>query len=369
MKNVGVVYDQIFSQHDTGNGHPERAERVIATVKRLTSLDMYGEGRRTHFEPIEPRKATPEQILWCHKKKLLDLIEKKSEQAKRSNSLHFLDGYGETSVSAATYEATLKSAGGNFAAIDAIFEKKIDRAFVLCRPPGHHTNTSQARGFCGFNSVALASQYLFHEKNLKKVAIVDCDVHAGNGTEEIFNSGVMDGEVLFFSLHQHPRTLYPATCYPEEIGEGAQEGKNVNLTFYPNSGQQSVKHAFNQIISPMLEEFKPEFILISAGFDAHHLDSIANLLYMKQTYSYIFRELCDFADKHANGRVQATLEGGYHLQVLADSISNSIASMAGEKPPFEEADLQEDDPRAWEYCESHLIPLLKNTLAPYWKCF
>ena len=369
MRNVGIVYDQIYREHDTGSGHPERAERVVSAVKRLTSLDMYGEGRRAHFKAVAPRKATPDQILWCHTKKLLDLVERKSAESRRSHSLQYMDGFGETSASAATFEATLKSAGGNFAAIDAIFENKIDRAFVLCRPPGHHTNTSQARGFCGFNSVALASQYLFHEKNLKKVAIVDFDVHAGNGTEEIFNSGVMDGEVLFFSLHQHPRTLYPATCYPEEIGEGDQLGKNVNLTFYPISGQQSVKHAFSRIISPMLEEFKPEFILISAGYDAHHLDSIANLVYMRQTYSYIFQELCAFADTHANGRVQATLEGGYHLQVLADSIANSIASMAGEKSPFAEENLQEDDPRAWEYCESHLIPQLKETLAPYWKCF
>lgn len=121
MKNVGVVYDQIFSKHDTGHGHPERAERVITTVKRLTSLDMYGEGRRTHFKPIEPRKATTDQILWCHEKKLVDLVERQSAKASESHSLQYLDGFGETSASAATFEATLKSAGGNFAAIDAIF--------------------------------------------------------------------------------------------------------------------------------------------------------------------------------------------------------------------------------------------------------
>ena len=152
MKNVGIVYEKIFSEHDTGSGHPERAERVISTVKRLTSLDMYGEGRRAHFKAIAPRKATPDQILWCHDKKLVALIERKSEQSKRSNSLQYLDGFGETSASAATHEASLKAAGGNFAAIDAIFNKQIDRAFILCRPPGHHTNNSQARGFCGFNS-------------------------------------------------------------------------------------------------------------------------------------------------------------------------------------------------------------------------
>ncbi|MHA1854746.1 MAG: histone deacetylase family protein, partial [Promethearchaeota archaeon] len=301
MKNVGIIYQDIYAKHDTGN-HPECADRVIHTVKQLKENQMFGENRINHFKNIEPKKATLEQIRWSHSNLLINKVVEAVESTKKRNSHVYIDG--DTVASPATFDAALYATGGNFAAIDAIFSGEIDRSFVICRPPGHHSNKDYARGFCIFNNIALSTEYLIRNKKLNRVAIVDFDAHAGNGTEDIFYSGLNQGELLFISIHQDPHTLYPGTCFMDEIGEGKQKGKIVNITLAPYSGQKSVKLAFNQIILPMLREFKPEFILCSAGFDAHHYDPLTNLGFMDQTYSYIIQELAKISEDYAKGRIQ-----------------------------------------------------------------
>ncbi len=367
MKEVGIVYDPIYAEHYTGN-HPECADRVLTTIKLLTTNGMYGENRESHYHEITPYNASLEQLSWIHQESLIRTAEEKTAQVMGTGAYTHIDG--DTIVSEDTLDASYKAAGGNLAAIDAIMNNKIDRGFVLCRPPGHHANTRRSSGFCIFNNIALDVEYLARKKGIKKVAIVDFDVHAGNGTEAIFENGVSggqsDSEVLIFSLHQHPRTLYPGTCYPEDIGSGKQEGKTCNITLFPGAANQDVQYSFNKILLPMLNEFQPEFILISAGFDAHHSDRLAGLNYNYQLYHWMTQKIAEVSEKYAHGRMLATLEGGYNLDAISKSISNVMKAMRGEPCMYNEDD--HADERAYSFTEEKLVPTLNEILDPYWDC-
>ncbi|WP_371803696.1 histone deacetylase [Candidatus Lokiarchaeum ossiferum] len=369
MKNVGVAYHEFYEKHDTGY-HPERAERVIHTKNQLEELDLFGDGHKSHFHTIIPRLAELTEIQWCHSPQLIEKIQQLSTRAQKWDELLFTDGiYGDTIISGSSFRAARYAIGGNFQAIDDIMSHKIDRSFILCRPPGHHANNTEARGFCFFNNIILAAEYLIHKWGLKKVAIVDFDAHAGNGSEEILNNRNADGEILFFSIHQHPATLYPGTCFVDEIGEGKQKGKTVNLTVLPYSGQKCIQNLFNQIINPMMEEFKPEFILVSAGYDSHHADTLTAMGLMDQTYSYIIQELAKMSSKFAKNRIQCTLEGGYNLVAIGNSIANTINSLAEDKVLFVEDDNYDESQKGIEFTMNQLIPELQDHLKPFWSTF
>ncbi|MHA1111467.1 MAG: histone deacetylase family protein [Promethearchaeota archaeon] len=369
MKNVGIVYDNIYAEHKTTlmYSHPERPDRVTHAIKRLKEEEMYGENRKSNFFEIAPRLATPQEILLSHTKSLVDDIKRKVEKAAQNHLNLTMDA--DTVISGESYTAALYAAGGNFAAIDAIFDGKISSAFVLCRPPGHHANRGASRGFCLFNNVILATQYLMNEKGLKNVAIIDWDAHAGNGSEDLVRNGVPnvpeDAELLFFSIHQDPRTLYPGTCFPDEIGEGKQKGKIVNITLLPHSGDKCMQLALDQLILPMLHEFKPEYILFSAGFDGHYKDQLTNLGYTSQGYANIVEKILPVANEYAKGRISLTLEGGYNLEAQSNSIVNVISKLSGEGIIFEEDEQESSECLA--YTENKLIPYLKELLEPYWK--
>ncbi len=369
MKNVGIVYDDIYAEHKTGLsfGHPERPDRVTHAIMKLTEYEMYGENRKGNFYEISPRLATTKEIEMSHSSGLIEDVQQAVERAGKHQRNILMDG--DTPVSGQSYTAALYAAGGNFSAIDAIMEGKIKSCFVLCRPPGHHANVSASRGFCLFNNIVLATQYLMREKGLKRVAIIDWDAHAGNGTEELVYSGVPnvpdDAELLFFSIHQDPRTLYPGTCFPSEIGEGKQKGKIVNITLPPSSGDHCMQLALDQIILPMLQEFKPEYILFSAGFDGHYKDQLTNLGYTSQGYGKIIEKVLPIAEEYAKGRMSLTLEGGYNLGAQSNSIVNVMSILSGGSMVVE--DDEQDDPRCVEYTENKLIPNLKELLEPYWK--
>jgi acetoin utilization deacetylase AcuC-like enzyme len=369
MKKVGIVYDPIYAKHDTGNYHPECKDRVIKTIKALEQHQMWGKNHDTQFIDILPRQATIDELKWCHSMDLILEVQSAAQSAKDSNSNEFMDG--DTPVSGDSFNASLFAAGGNFCAIDAIFEKKVDRAFVICRPPGHHANRDASRGFCLFNNVMLATEYLFKKKNLKKVAILDFDAHAGNGSEDICWHGVpgvaADQELLFISTHQDPRTLYPGTCFVKDIGEGKQKGKIVNVPFAPNSGDESMQLALNKIINPLLNEFKPEFILMSAGFDGHKNDPITSLKFTQQGFGKIVESLLPISNQYANGRISITLEGGYNLTAISNSITN-VVSVLSEGKILEIEDDYDETHSTKEYTENELIPEIKETLGPYWKC-
>ena len=369
MKNVGIVYDDIYAEHKTTlmYSHPERPDRVTHAIMRLKEEEMYGENRKTHFFETTPRLATSEEISLSHSESLINDIRKKVDKAAKFDQNLTMDA--DTVISGESYDAALYAAGGNFAAIDAIFDGIINSAFVLCRPPGHHANVGAARGFCLFNNVILATQYLMREKGLKKVAIIDWDAHAGNGSEDIVYEGVPntpdDAELLFFSIHQDPNTLYPGTCFPNEIGEGKQKGKIVNITLPPRSGDNCMQLALDQVILPMLHEFKPEYILFSAGFDGHYKDQLTNLGYTSQGYGKIIEKVLPVAEEYAKGRISLTLEGGYNLGAQSNSIVNVLSILSGGSMVVE--DDEQENSQCYEYTENKLIPYLRELLQPYWK--
>ncbi|MBN2155556.1 MAG: histone deacetylase [Candidatus Lokiarchaeota archaeon] len=369
MKNVGIVYDHIYAEHKTNlmYSHPERADRVIHAISRLREEGMYGENRRSNFFEIQPRLAALEEIHLAHSESLITEIQEKTVRAAKFHQNLTTDP--DTVLSGESYTAALYAAGGNFSAIDAIFDGIINSAFILCRPPGHHANVSASRGFCVFNNIILATQYLMREKRIKKVAIIDWDAHAGNGSEDIVYSGVPnvpeEAELLFFSIHQDPRTLYPGTCFPEDIGQGKQKGKIVNITLPPRSGDDCVQLALDHLILPMLREFKPEYILFSAGFDGHHRDHLTNLGYTSQGYGKIIDKVMPVAEEFAQGRMSLTLEGGYNLEAQSNSIVNVVSKLSGAGLIIEED--QKTNDQCLEYTENKLIPYLKKLLGPYWK--
>lgn len=367
MKKVGIIYDDIYAKHDTAGyySHPECIERVLKTIELLKNHQMYGSGHKEEFIPIPPRSATFEEIQWAHSKSLIDKIESAVSQSSETRR-SYMDG--DTPLSPQSLNAALKAVGGNFTAIDMVLEKKIDRAFVVCRPPGHHANSGFSRGFCLFNNIALAAHYLIKKKGIKRVGIYDFDVHAGNGTEDLLWKGIPGGEVLFISSHQDPRSFYPGECFAEDIGEDTQKGKIANITFRADSGDICMKNALNEIILPMFREFKPEIILFSAGFDGHHSDPIGGLGFTDQGFGNIIKAFEPIADEYANGRMIATLEGGYNLDALARSISNVISVMAGDSMVETEDEFTDNESNI-EFTNGILIPELKEILQPYWKCF
>ncbi len=360
MKTVGLVTDPSYVMHDTGN-HPERPDRLRKTLSVLRENDIAGDSRQAHFVELTPRLATVEELKWCHSAPLIDRVSKIIARTKKTHQLSNLDG--DTVVCEDSWNAAMLAAGGNFTAIDAIFNGDVDRSFALCRPPGHHSNRDYSRGFCIFNNIALAAEYLFREKKLKKVAILDFDVHAGNGTEEIFESGTESGDLLMISLHQHPHSLYPGTCFMDDIGTGKMEGKICNVTFSPGAGHGSVQLAMNELIKPMLSEFGAEFLLISAGFDAHYADPLANLGYVDQTYTYYIQQLREIVPK-----IACTLEGGYNLDAISRSITYVMRALAEDSPIFEDQEYRESE-KALKHTQEKLLPELKRTLSPYWAAF
>src|ERR1700683_3921442 len=197
-------------------------------------------------------------------------------------------------------------------------------AFCAVRPPGHHAEPQHPMGFCLFNNVAIGARYLQREHGVGKLAIVDFDVHHGNGTQAAFES---DPSVLFVSLHQHPRTLYPGTGYDWEIGEGPGRGTTLNIPIMPGSGEEQYLEALQSQVLPKLDEFKPAMLLLSAGFDAHHDDMLAHVDLSEESFFKIPRLLAQAADTHCDGRIISTLEGGYNLRALGRSVVRHLAAL------------------------------------------
>ena len=359
---TGIVYDPIYLQHKIGS-HVESHERLIAIMDFLKEKKLL---ENPDFKLIEPRKATLDQIKYVHTESLIKEVREISELAEKTGRLQSLDM--DTVASGKTYEASLYSVGGNLQAIDEILEDHIKNAFAIVRPPGHHSNSYKCAGFCIFNNVAIAAEYLFREKGLKRVAIIDWDCHAGNGTSDIFYNGTESGEIVFFDSHQDGRTLYPGTGFIGEIGKMKGEGKIINYPMPPRAADDVIMTFFDEIVSPVLHEFEPEFILISAGFDTHWTDGLTGMGWTFQAPANYLKKIKMLAEKFANGRVLMTLEGGYEVDKQARAVYNCLKVLNNDD------DLIEENPResgedVLNYINNKLIPALKQGLSPYWDCF
>ena len=293
--------------HLTPRGHPERPDRLRAVEQALETEKFQMLAR------VQAPLAPLEVVALCHP---MDYIVAVRDEAPKEGIIH-LDA--DTAMSPGTFEAALRAAGGAVHAVDEVVTRKAANAFVATRPPGHHAETARPMGFCLFDNAAIAARYAQDRHGVGNVAIIDFDVHHGNGSQEIFWS---DKTVMYCSTHQMP--LFPGTGATGETGE---HNTVVNAPLRPGDGGEAFRAAFETRILPQLAEFRPELVIISAGFDAHKRDPLANINLNEDDFTWATQKLMDVADRYADGRVVSVLEGGYDLQALGNSVAAHVAAL------------------------------------------
>lgn len=311
MGKTGLVYDPAYLEHDMGAGHPESPHRLMAIMQHLERS-----GTAAQVTRIEPRKAEDEWITQIHSPSYVAALKQHQPRSGRVA----LDP--DTSMSPGSLPAAYLAAGGALAAVDAIMRGEVEHAFCAVRPPGHHAETARAMGFCLFNTVAIAARYAQKKHGLTRVLIVDWDVHHGNGTQHSFER---DPSILFFSTHQYPH--YPGTGRASERGTGAGEGFTINVPMEAGDGDEAYHAIFLNVLLPAADAFKPEFVIISAGFDAHRDDPLASMGLTEAGYSDLTRLVAGIAKRHARGRLLSALEGGYNLTALAASVDAHLRAL------------------------------------------
>jgi len=280
-------------------------------------------GLADRLEPLDAGLVMTDELLRIHDAAYIARIEEACQSAPLR-----LDP--DTVVSERSYDIARRATGGMLVATDAVMDGRVDRAVVTARPPGHHAEHARAMGFCLFNHIAIAADHLtrrFDGGGLQRVAIVDYDVHHGNGTQHVLETR---RDVLFISIHQHPATCYPGTGYADECGTGEGEGFTLNVPMAPHSGDADYRRAFQETILPKLRDYKPQVLLISAGYDAATEDPLASIDLTTEMFGWMTRQLVAIADEFCEGRVISTLEGGYDLQALSRGVVAHVQAMIGD---------------------------------------
>lgn len=311
MARTGFVYHSDYLKHDMGVGHPESPDRLRAILSRLKAG-----GVLDRLVLIEPTSVADEWITQVHEASYLTGLKSRAPVSGRVS----LDP--DTSMSAGSLPAAYLAAGGVLAAADAIMAGTVDHAFCAIRPPGHHAESDRAMGFCLFNNVAIAARYLQRRHGVARVLIVDWDVHHGNGTQHTFDD---DPSVLFFSTHQYPH--YPGTGRATERGKGRGEGLTINVPMSAGQGDEDYREIFERVLVPASDAYKPEFVLISAGFDAHRDDPLASMGLTEEGYAALTGIVAGIARRHSKSRVLSCLEGGYNLNALAASVERHVIAL------------------------------------------
>ena len=309
MRRLGLVTDPRFRAHDPGPHHPECPERLEV----LESLFAAGDLRDVPRVPV--RSATEEELTRVHSAALVRAV---AASAGREHTRYDAD----TSASAGTFEAACLASGGAIELVDAVLDGQVDCGFAALRPPGHHAEADRAMGFCFFNNVAVVAEHLRQRRGLERVLILDWDVHHGNGTQHSFYD---DPGVMYASLHQYP--FYPGTGGPQEIGRGEGAGFTVNLPMPAGAGHADYMAAFRELLLPVVRQFAPQFVLVSAGFDAHRDDPLASIELTEESFAAMTDALVGVADEHCNGRIALLLEGGYSLEALRSSVSATLDAL------------------------------------------
>ena len=306
-----LMYSDEYLKHDTGRGHPENPERLKSIISHLSGSDLM-----KYLVILEPEPSPLKWIMEVHSEEYINSIKKHSEEGTP-----FIDSLDNV-ISRESYRISLLAVGGVLNAVDNVMEGKFEKAFCLIRPPGHHALRNEAMGFCFFNNVAVAAKYLIKKYNLSRILIVDWDVHHGNGTQDAFYD---DPKVFYFSIHQHP--LYPGSGMESEIGRGKGKGFTMNVPVPPGTKDDTYIRVFSEELFLRAVDYNPQFILISAGFDAHKEDPIAQILLSENVYGSITDVVCRIADKCCEGKIVSVLEGGYNLKFLPVCVAEHLKSL------------------------------------------
>jgi acetoin utilization deacetylase AcuC-like enzyme len=310
---TGFLFDPRYLDHDTGPGHPECPERLTESLKYLKAQPWF-----SGLTAVSPRSAEPEWIQTVHG---ITYMKHALEICKSGQP--FLDT-PDVGVSENTFEIALLAAGGVLELADKVMKKEIRNGFALLRPPGHHAERDFAMGFCLFNNAAVTARYLQKKHGLDKIAILDWDVHHGNGTQHAFEE---DASVLYISLHQYP--FYPGTGSAWETGAGRGKGATLNCPMEAGSGNREYETAFTEKIIPKLKEFKPQAVVISAGFDAHERDPLARMGLTTEFFGWMTERVMEIAGQYSEGRIVSLLEGGYNLRELPGCIGAHLKKLGG----------------------------------------
>ncbi|MFQ5729474.1 MAG: histone deacetylase [Waddliaceae bacterium] len=318
MKNtpVGLVQDPFYKRHLTGRGHPECPERYDAISAALQSLPL---------QKINPRNADNDSILLCHTRDYLQTVIRDIDACAEAGMTqgNFTLSTGDTQICPDTYRAALLAAGGVMEAVDAVISGVAKSVFCLVRPPGHHACSGPGMGFCVFNNIAIAARYAQKKYGIKKVLLVDWDIHHGNGTQEIFYE---DPSVYYFSTHQSP--FYPGTGDENETGEGDGKGTTLNCPIAPGlHSRTDIIEAFRKKLLPAMTHFRPKLVMISSGFDGHIDDPLGGFNLTDEDFGVLTDIVREIANTYAKGRIVSVLEGGYDLKAIASAAKSHVLAL------------------------------------------
>ena len=313
MVITGIVKDPIYIEHKTGQYHPESPRRLEVLYEMLEGDEVAG-----LFEILCPSKATREEVEYIHKPSYFDRVA-----ATAGLSYSYLDP--DTQTSEKSFDASLYAVGGIILGIDKIMNRELKNVFALVRPPGHHAEADRGMGFCLFNNIAIGAMYAIKKYSIDRILIVDWDLHHGNGTQHSFYS---DDRVLYFSTHQFP--YYPGTGDFPETGKGKGKGFTINVPLSVGNGDAEYCRIFQKVLEPVAEMYRPQLVLVSAGFDIYFKDPLGGMKVTPEGFAAFSQILQNIAERSADGKLLLTLEGGYHLGGLCDGVKAVIKQLAGE---------------------------------------
>lgn len=352
MNRTAVIFSPKYYQHNPGRNHPESAKRLMTIVNELKKSVLLS-GR--NWQLVEPRKASVEDVKLVH-----DIEYIKHVRSVCRSGGGPLDSE-DTVVSPESFEVALYAVGGALKAVELVMERKFQNAFALVRPPGHHASRFEACGFCIFNNIAIAAEYLLRKYRLKRIAILDIDAHHGNGTQETFYA---TDKVLYVSLHEDPRA-FPRTGFVDELGEGKGLGYNVNVPLPFRTGDQVYLKAMSEIAEPILRQYKPQFTLVSAGFDGHYADPVGSLSLSALCYREVWKRIIRLASETCEGKLVAVLEGGYSLRFVGRLVATAILEMSGSRHTVSDS-IPESKKRVRIQGEK-IIEEVKKSQRAFWK--